>query len=286
MRLGGWYFPQSIDEMEPMLDDLDAHGLSAILAPFDFDKWRPDACAAFGAAARGAGLVVGEMGFWENLMTDDADLRARRIAKVRAMLKAADAMGCLSIVTLVGTKDPSDRALAPHAYMYTDDCRHEFREVVLRILDGLELRTTKYIIEPWHNTFFYQPADIRAFIDSVDHPSFGLHLDQMNMVGQHNIYRTTELINETFDLLAPFVVSVHLKDIRCDATHMFLKYDEVLIGDGEMDYETYLRRLAALPSDTPCYCEHLASEAEHALNNARLHHLAGKAGVRFLRRGE
>ena len=58
---------------------------------------------------------------------------------VRRLLLKAEAMGCHCVVTLVGSKDPSDRALAPHPYMYTKACQNEFREVVLRILDGLEL---------------------------------------------------------------------------------------------------------------------------------------------------
>ena len=65
---------------------------------------------------------------------------------------------------------------------------------------------------------------------------------------------------------------------------MFLKWDEVLIGEGVIDYATYLRRVAELPEDTPCFCEHIELETEHALNFARLHYRANKAGVRFKRR--
>jgi sugar phosphate isomerase/epimerase len=246
----------------------------------------PAECAEFGEHAQDLGLVIGELGMWENLLTEDEELRALRIEKVRSLLANADLMGCHCIVTLVGTRDPSDHHLAPHPYMYTEACKAEFREVVLRILDGLHLRTTKYVIEPWHNSFFYQPPEIRAFLDRVGHPMFGVHLDQMNMIDQTHYYRTTELINTTFDLLADAVASVHLKDLRCDYTHMMLKWDEVYIGDGVIDYETYLRRLAELPPDTPCYCEHMPDERDYALNYARLHYLASQAGLRFLGRGE
>jgi len=230
--------------------------------------------------------VVGEVGFWENLMTPDKELQAHRIKTVRTLLKKTEAMGCLSVVALVGTKDSSDHALAPHPYMFTDTCKAEFREIVLRILDGLDLKVTQYIIEPWCNTFFYQPEDIREFINSVDHPAFGLHLDQMNMISHKDFYNTRDLINRTFNLLAEKVVSVHLKDIRWDFRHMFLKWDEVYIGDGVMDYEVYLKCLAELPLDTPCYCEHMTEERDYALNFSRLQYLAEKVGVRFLKRGE
>ena len=285
MRLGGFFGANSIEELGPLCDRLDIHGLSAISAPWG-NEWTNDQCAAFGEAARSKGMVVGESGVWVNLMTADCDARAERIGMVRDALVKAEAMGCHCVVTLVGTRDPADHSLAMHAYMKTAEAKAEFREVVLKILDGLDLKTTRYVIEPWHNTFFYKPEDIREFIDAVDHPAFGLHLDQMNMVSQADFFNTTELINKTFDLLADKVASVHLKDIREDFTHMFLKWDEVYIGDGVMDYDTYLTRLAQLPADTPCYCEHMAEERDYALCFARLHHLAGKAGVKFLGREE
>jgi sugar phosphate isomerase/epimerase len=284
MKLGGFFGTQSIDGLDALAEQLDVHGLAAIGPPGNFGDLSLDECAAYGEKARSLGMVVGETGVWSNLMIDDADAQAARIQAVRDVLPKADAMGCHCVVTLVGTKDPADHSLAMHPFMKTDGAKKEFREVVLRILDGLDLKTTRYGIEPWHNTFFFQPEDIREFIDSVDHPAFGLHLDQMNMVDMAHFYDTTSLINTTFDLLADKVASVHLKDIQEDFTHMFLKLDEVYIGDGVMDYDTYLKRLAELPAETPCYCEHMAEEAEYALCFARLHRLADKAGVKFLGR--
>ena len=287
MRLGGHcYIAECVDELDALCATLDVHGLSAIPAPRRLAKMSDEECVAFGKQAHSCRIVIGETGMWRNLLTQDADLHKERIDTVRTLLRKADLMGCRCVVTLVGTKDPSDRALAPHPWMYTADCKRELRDIVLRILDGLDLQTTRYVIEPWHNTFFYQPEAIRAFIDSVDHPAFGLHLDQMNMVSQKDFYNTTDLINRTFDLLADTVVSVHLKDIRCDYRHMFLKWDEVHIGDGVMDYDTYLRRLSRLPEDMPCFCEHWPKEEDYILNFKRLHELSGKAGVRFLRRDE
>ena len=286
MRLGGYFSAQAVDELYGLCEKLDEHGLSAIPAPENLARMTDEACARFGLKARDLGMVVGEAGMWQNLMTDDAEARRERIETVRALLRKAEVMRCGCVVTLVGTKDRSDAVLAPHPYMYTDDCRREFRDIVVRILDGLDLQATRYVIEPWHNTFFYQPEDIRAFIDSVDHPAFGLHLDQMNLVSQKYFYNTTELIDRTFDLLADTVASVHLKDIRCDHRHMFLKWDEVHIGDGVMDYATYLKHLSQLPSDTPCFCEHMPEESDYVLNFSRLHDLAAELGLRFLRRGE
>jgi sugar phosphate isomerase/epimerase len=286
VRLGGFYHAETIDQLEPLCEVLDRHGLSAIPAPNRLAEMPDEECAAFGELARGLGLVVGETGMWENLMTADPELATDRIGKVRLLLTKAEAMGCHCVVTLVGARHPSDSPLAPDPYMVTDASRREFAEIVLRILDGLELTKTCYAIEPWCNSFFYEPEDVLAFLTKVDHPNLRLHLDQMNMISQRSFHDTAGLVTRTFDLLADRVVAVHLKDLRWDYEHMMLKWDEVLIGDGVLDYDAYLRHLDTLPVDTPGFCEHLAGEHEYATNFSRLHRAAERAGMRFVRRSE
>lgn len=284
MRLGGYFRANSIVDLEPLCEQLDRYGLSAIPGPADLTELSDEECAAFGERARSLNLVVGQVGAGVNLMTPDLDVRTARIDKVRQTLAKAEIMGCASTIVLVGSRHPSDHFLAPHPYMFTEECKAEYRGIILQILDGLDLVGTRLAIEPWPNSFFYQPEEIRDFIDSVGHPALALQLDQMNMVSHKDFFGTTSLIDRTFDLLADRVVSVHLKDLRWDHSHMFLKWDEVHIGDGVMDYDTYLKRLADLPADTPCYCEHMSTEADYALNFARLHQLAGQLGVRFVER--
>ena len=86
----------------------------------------------------------------------------------------------------------------------------------------------------------------------------------MNMIDQDTYYHTTELIERTFDLLAAHIGGAHFKDVLWDWSHMLLKLDEVLVGDGVVDYHTYLRRLSELEGDVVCFCEHLTSEADYA----------------------
>ena len=193
-------------------------------------------------------------------------------------------MHCPTIVSLVGSRIDSDPPLTSHQDNDEPAFKKVFREVVLRVLDGFYLQKVKYSLEPWHNTFFYQPEEILTFMAEVDHPSLGFHLDQMNMVNQQKYFQTTCLINHTFDLLSCYICSVHLKDVRCDPGYMFLKYDEVLIGDGILDYHSLLKRLSQLPEDLPCFCEHLADQQDYLTNFSRLQHLAQQGGFQFKRR--
>ena len=291
MRLGSnhtLFRAENMSELEPLCEKLDVYGLSTINAPARIGEMTADECAEFGEKARGLGLTIGEVGYWENLMTSDDRAREEHRAAVRRWLINAEEMKCGSVITLVGGNHPSGSPTLPHPddpYMFSAAARDAFLDVVLGILDGLELGHTHYIIEPWYNTFFYQPESIREFMEKVDHPQFGVHLDQMNMVTQASYYSTTGLINRTFDLLADYAFSVHMKDILMTrGPGDFYSMKEVRIGEGAMDYHTLLRRLAALPPDTPCYCEHLESEGDYAMNFARLHHIARDVGCSFITR--
>lgn len=284
MRLGGWYSAERVEDLEPLCDRLDAHGLSAIPAPDRIADMTDEECVAFGEAARALGLVIGETGMWENLMTRDPAKRAERIERVRSLLRKAELMGCRCVISLVGSGHPSDSMLAPDGAMLTDEGQRAFREVALRIVDGLDLERTCYAIEPWRTSFFYHPEDIAAFLDDVDHPSVRLHLDLVNMVGRRDYFDTAALAERTFALLSDRIAAAHLKDLRWDHDHMQIRWDEVLVGDGVMDLGAYLGGLAALDPDLPCFCEHLATEAEFAESFARLHRAAEGLGARFLPR--
>lgn len=286
MRLGGSFSAERAEDLEALCERLDRHRLSAIPAPNRMAEMSDDECVAFGEAARSLGLVIGETGMWENLMTADPARRAARIERVRTLLRKADLMGCGCVISLVGSGDPSDSMMAPDPTMLTPQGAAAFRGVVLRILDGLELEHTVYAIEPWRTSFFYQPEDIRAFLDDVGHPRVRLHLDLVNMVSRRSYFDTAGLAERTFALLSDRIAGAHLKDLRWIHEHMQIRWDEVMVGDGVMDLEAYLGGLAGLDPDLPCFCEHLASEAEYAESYTRLHAVAERIGTRFLPRNQ
>jgi len=287
MRLGALTIrANSIDELEPLCEKCDALGLSAIPAPAGYTKWTDDACAAYGEKATSLGFVIGEAGFWQNFLDPDSEAVKNRIKEIRQCLQKGDIMGLRCVVSLAGSKAPGNKALLPHPYNYTDKAKAECREIFLRIVDGLDLNTTRYAIEPWCNGFFYLPDDINAFLKSVNDPRIGLHLDMMNMVSLQTYFHTTELINHTFDLLGDRIVSVHAKDIRWDVSHLMLKWDEVCAGEGVLDYDTFLSNLDKLDRDMTVYTEHWFTEEQWLKAIHCLHDAAAKTGVSFLKRNE
>lgn len=284
MRLGlNWMPVRNRAELEAALPLIDELGLGAIAAPSAISEWSIDECIAYGEMVRSHGLTVGEVGYWQNLLTRDSALRAHRIAAVQELLLRADAMGADCVVTLVGSFNDAG-ALSPHADNWGHRARTTARENCLRILDGPDLRHTRYALEPWCNTFFHGPEAVREFLDQVGHPRLALHLDQMNMHSVETYFQSTAVIARTFDLLADRVASVHAKDLRWHPSYMFLRLDEVMPGGGVLDYDLFLYRLTTLDPDIAVFVEHWDSAEQFVEAIRRLRAMATREGIGFVTR--
>ncbi|MDO8213163.1 sugar phosphate isomerase/epimerase [Conexibacter sp. CPCC 206217] len=279
-----YFRAETADDLDRIVEKLDLYGLSAIASPVRTPEMDDDECVEFGEKAASLGLVISEVHFLTNLVAPTPELRTERVELGRSLLRKADLMRARCVLGFAGSAHPSDEIGAQCAYNFTPEFQAELRELVLRVLDGIELKHTKYGLEANNKTFFYSPEGCAELIGSVDHPDFGLHLDMMNMISQATYYRTTEVIDTTFELLGDKIWAAHLKDIRWDRHYQFLRLDEVIVGDGEMDYPTYIRHLAAYDADFPCMCEHLETEDDYVVSFERLHRMAADAGTEWVGR--
>jgi len=290
MHLGtlpAFFNAASTDELDKIVPELDKHGLSAICAPDAIYEWSDEACAEYGEKARSLGLVVGEVGMWENLMHVDASVRSANIERMRKVLQKADVLGCKNAVSLAGSRHPEGGTMLPHPENFTQAYKDQLREVVLRILDGLDLKNTRYLLETWPNTFFYEPEEMKAFAESVDHPALGLHMDPCNFHHHQWVYRSTERLEQVFDEIGHLCHSVHLKDMFWDGSHYqwLMHFDECKIGEGSLDYATLLRLIdEKMPKDMTCYCEHLDTKEDYIHNFKQLHAIAEANGLSFAKR--
>jgi L-ribulose-5-phosphate 3-epimerase UlaE len=118
-------------------------------------------------------------------------------------------------------------------------------------------------------------------IRAVDRPAFAVHVDPCNLINSPlRFYHNTELLNECFDKLGPWIVSCHAKDLAWEV-EMNIHFREVPLGAGRLDYETYLKRLANLPGEVPLMLEHMKDRPEYDLCREHLFGLGKKLGLKF-----
>ena len=105
------------------------------------------------------------------------------------------------------------------------------------------------------------PEQLRRCVDDVASPRVQVLLDPVNMSTNRTTYNTTDFLNATFDLLGDCIIAAHAKDVDIQTRHWVLQLDEVPIGTGHLDYETFLRRVDQLEGEIILTIEHFRDVA-------------------------
>jgi sugar phosphate isomerase/epimerase len=122
------------------------------------------------------------------------------------------------------------------------------------------------------------PERVRDVIDAVDSPAMGFNADPVNFVRSlDEVYNTTSLINRLFDRCGKFVVCAHAKDLTYESS-LTIHLEECLLGEGQFDQVTYLKRLEEVMPDGFTLIEHLPDDQIPAAKR-NLDQAARRAGV-------
>jgi sugar phosphate isomerase/epimerase len=276
VRIGG---PIVVDSTDPQ-ELAQAHrrlGYRAAYCP-KVDVKDTARVTAIADAFRTEGVVIAEVGRWVNLLDPDADKRRNNLATVTEGLALAEAVGALCCVDIAGSFSP-DVWFGPHP----DNLSNRFFDAAVEnartIIDAVKPARAKFCYEMMGWSLPDSPASFLRMLKAIDRPAFGVHLDPCNLVNTPaRFYRNTDLLKECFDVLGPWIVSCHAKDLTWDV-EMNIHFREVRPGAGSMDYTTYLRRLAALPQQPPLMLEHLPNAEEYDKGRQYLIELAQRLGI-------
>ena len=225
-------------------------------------------------------VVIAEVGRWCNLLDADADKRRQNLQTVTDGLALADAIGARCCVDIAGSFStaswfgPNPENLSPKFF---DAAVENAR----KIIDAVKPTRTKFCYEMMGWALPDSPESCAKLLKAVDRPGFGVHLDPCNLVNSPaKFYGNRDLLNECFDKLGQWIVSCHAKDLAWEV-EMNVHFREVVPGKGELDYRTYLRRLAALPQNPPLMIEHLAKPEEYAAAAKHIVAVGREAGLSF-----
>ncbi len=222
---------------------------------------------AYEQAAEKAGIVIAETGAWSNPMNKNEEERKKAIEKCINELELADNIGARCCVNIVGSRGDVWDGHDPQNF--TDETFEMIVETTRMIIDAVKPKRTFYTLEsmPW---MFPDTTDnyLRLY-KAIDRKGFGVHFDPVNMINSpYKYYENGELIKEFFQKLGPHIKSCHAKDITMHQK-LTLHLDEVVIGEGNLNYDVYLTELANLPNEIPLMLEHLNTQEEYvAAGNA------------------
>lgn len=208
----------------------------------------------------------------------DLDKREQMIRYTIMGCEAAERLGLRNLTTHIGSVDSTPYYVHPDNW--TMDTWKLGMDVFRRILRETSGMKVCLGIEATNMTIMNNPRAHLRMIEELGDPRVKVCLDPVNMTNLQWYCRTTELIEECFDLLADHIIYAHAKDNYIEKK-MSIYLTEVAPGKGVIDYETYLVRLSRLKTPCPLMIEHLSSEEEYAFAKKYLEDTAKKVGVRI-----
>ncbi len=223
-------------------------------------------------------LVIAEVGRWCNLMDADPEKRKQNLKTVIEGLALADELDAKCCVDIAGTFD-TESWFGPSPKNMSEEYFDLAVENARTVIDAVKPKRAKFAYEMMGWAIPDTPENYLRLLKAVDRPGFGVHIDVCNMINSPDkFWNVTRLINEAFDLLGPWIVSCHAKDLRW-IREMNIHFQECPLGEGCMDYTTLLQRLATLNHDVPLMIEHMKDHDEYLKCRDFLIDIAPKANV-------
>lgn len=235
-------------------------GLGAAYWPLPVDAL-PALEAEYVDAARECGLVIAEVGIWNNLLDPDEQKREANIAYAIGRLAQAERVGARCCVNTAG----SYSAVNWYGAHADNDSQEAFDRIVAttqRIIDEVRPTHTHYALEPMPWMHPYDAESMQRLLDAVEREAFGVHVDMVNLINSPDkVYRTGEITRDFFRRFTGKICSVHAKDVRL-TDELTVHIEEALPGEGVFDFDTLLKECHAL-GDVPVMSEHLSTAAEY-----------------------
>lgn len=255
MRLGGPIFRKdaTIEEEVALHRKL---GFGAAFCKYIEDRGKR---AEYKQAFAEADIVLAEFGaYCINILDTDLALRRKNIDEICRRLAYADEMGARCCVMHGGTVETGDWGNANPLNM-SEKSFAETVAVVQEIVDTVRPQTAKLVMETESYLLPDSPAVYLRLIEAIDRPQgFAVHLDPINITSSPwRFYNNARFVKECFALLGPWIISCHAKDFNMPPKHATVRIDETFVGDGVMDYATYLTEIEKLTPRPTLMIEHL-----------------------------
>lgn len=228
---------------------------SAVLCPVDSSSDQATR-REYLKAAREADLLIGEVGVWRNCLAKDEMTRKAAMDYAKAQLALADEMSANCCVNIIGSHSETawDGFSAEN---YSDDFYALAVDSVREIIDAVKPKNTFYTIEPMPWVLPDSPEQYLKLIQDVDRKEFAVHLDFVNMINcPERFCKSTEFVKHCFDLLGPYIKSIHCKDSVMEQAYTAIIH-ETMPGKGTLDYKKILPLVENLGKDIPLFVEHL-----------------------------
>jgi sugar phosphate isomerase/epimerase len=225
-----------------------------------------------------AGLEVAQAnGWYEVLVHPDEHLRAEGIRGLQALTHIGRLLDAHTVYVRPGSLS-AQGPWYPHPENYvprtSDRLVNSLRQAAQAArAEGMVLALEGHVL-----SLLDTPQRMCDVIEAVTSPALRFNTDPVNFIGTvKDAYDPSRVLDELVTLLGQYTVAAHLKDMAVQ-DKLVLHIDEVVIGEGTMDYGRLLRQLEQINPDMYGIIEHLPDE-KIPQARAGLMRAAEKAGI-------
>lgn len=261
MRLGG-SVPRSYENAEAWAQAARGMGFFACTCPLPEGAGAEDVRDILKAAGE-HDIVIAEVGIWRNTMAPDEGARRKNIAYAKERLALAEELGARCCVNVSGARGEMWDGWYPENY--APETRDMLIETTREIIDAVKPKRTFFTLEPMPWMLPDSAESYLALIRDIDRTAFAVHMDFTNMISAVDRFlNASRFIQEAFTSLAPYIKSVHIKDVTMEREALSVTLRECAPGQGQLDYAHILRVIdRTLPFDMPVLLEHMSTEEEY-----------------------
>jgi sugar phosphate isomerase/epimerase len=206
----------------------------------------------------------------------DADRWQRHIID---SIRAAEELGCELILTHAGSMHPNRNV--SHPQNWSKECWDRTVNALKRICRDTAGSKIEIAIEAVNTESINSPWAQKRLREDVGDERITCGLDITNMVDPSTVFRMSEFIDTTFDLIGDQIRYVHGKDLAWNS--MLAGLNWTMQGTGNMDYELFLARVSRLTKTTMPYVliEFLTNNDEYEQAQRNVRAIADKIGVKI-----
>jgi sugar phosphate isomerase/epimerase len=264
-------------DLDRQLDALAAADIRACLYNFppEESEWEK-VSLELEKALHNSGITLLEFNSPRNLYATTHNQCQITAEKYVDALAISQNIGCLNVSACVEGPD----SILPDPYNRSQEAYERLKVICLLIAEGTARRNIKarLLLEPVYTTILWSPLVLARFIDEIDSPNVQAHMDVANFFHYDMIFDQAPFIRDAFTVLRDRIHSAHIKDVAPVKSY-FPGLVEMGVGEGIMDYRTYLHCLSKMPEDFPVIIEHMADLSQIVHSYRTIKSIAEEMGI-------
>lgn len=216
-------------------------------------------------------------GWYEVLVNADEQLRAEGIRGLQALTRIGRALDAKTVYVRPGSLSAAG-AWYPHPGNYAPEVFDRLVDSLRQAAQAAAAEGMMLALEGHVLSLLDTPQRMRDVIEAVGSPALRFNTDPVNFIGSvKDTYHPGRVLEELERVLGEYTVAAHLKDMTVQ-DRLVLHIEEVVIGEGSMDYGRLLPQLEQMNPEMYGIIEHLPDE-KIPQARAGLMRAAEKAGV-------